>query len=783
MLIWSMRVAAVLRVNCARPHDDMAHGSPRKPRSRPAPNISHPLWAAIPRLHAAGPKRVLSLFPSARTGPRRRQCRVGETIPRQSCRLRRAYCQNIQYYLLRGSNLREAFGSKNRSQRLTVMEETTYRVEVQPDFIQKLGHVAPVTGLAELLWNSLDADATEIEVALDEAVFGYERLIVRDNGTGFEHKDAPTLFRSLGNSWKRLRRMTKRDARFIHGAEGQGRFKALALGRIVTWHVVRAVDQGFQEFDVWVVADEPAVVHVSEVAVIPSAKPGVTVTITELAKGFSSLKGQGAAQSLCEIFSSYLRNYPHLRISLLAGPLDPAAVIDTTKLVELSPISYEEQEYAAALELVAWKVTTERFLYFCDERGLTQSRTPLRVQAPGLNVSAHLKTALVPRLSQEGVLGLEEMHPALTQTLDRVGDEVKTFHRERLAEQAQAVVGEWKESDIYPYKGEPATPVERIERQVFDIVASRVNQHLPDFMPSGKKSKQFQLRLLRQAVEKSPEDLRRILSQVLDLPLVQRKELADLLDYVSLSGIISAARLVADRLQFLAGLEKLIFDREEKKLLKERKQLHRMLAPQTWIFGEQFALSVDDQSLTEVLRKHIENSGLDVDLATPVLREDGKRGIVDLMFSRQIPRGREEEREHLVVELKRPKVVVGAKELTQVKEYAIAVSKDERFRAVSAKWDFWLLTNEYDELVKSDTNQANRPPGLVLDNDQIRLRVWVKTWGQVLDENRARLQFVQSRLGYQPDYEDALQGLKLRYADLFGKVGEVAPLEEQEISE
>jgi hypothetical protein len=215
-------------------------------------------------------------------------------------------------------------------------------------------------------------------------------------------------------------------------------------------------------------------------------------------------------------------------------------------------------------------------------------------------------------------------------------------------------------------------------------------------------------------------------------------------------------------------LEGLLFNSEEKKVLKERKQLHRILAPQTWIFGEQYALSVDDQSLTEVLRKHIEGQGRDgVDLATPVMRADGRRGIVDLMLSRRIPQSRPEELEHLVVELKRPKKKVTAKELTQVKEYALAVAMDERFRAVAARWDFWLLTNEYDDLVRTEANQANRPLGLVVDNSEIGLRVWVKTWAQVLGENRARLRFVEERLGYAPDHDMALNQLKLQYAKLF----------------
>ena len=651
------------------------------------------------------------------------------------------------------------------------MDQQTYQVEVQSDFLQRLSHVAPVTALSELIWNSLDADATQVEVVLDETVFGHQRLVVRDNGTGFGHDEAPILFRNLGNSWKRSRGTTKRYSRFLHGADGQGRFKAFSLGRVVSWHVVTALEKGFQEFDVWMAADQPSVVHVSTANITASAKPGVTVTIEELTKGFSIVKAESVTQGLCEMLSSYLRSYPNIRVTAPTGLIDPIAVIAASKQVELPPIAHNDKDYQATLELVAWKVPTERFLYFCDERGLAKSRTHLHIHAPGFNVSAHLKSTLVTQLSEDGVLGLEEMHPALHSTLDRVADEVKAFHRERLASDANSLVDEWKESDVYPYVGEPATAVERIERQVFDIVASRINQNLPDFVSSGKKSKQFQLRLLRQAIEKSPEDLRRILSQVLDLPQLQRKELAELLDYVSLSGIISAARLVADRLQFLAGLEKLLFDVEEKKHLRERKQLHRMLAGQTWIFGEEFALSVDDQSLTEVLRKHLQQGALkDVDLATPVLRTDGKRGIVDLMLSRRIPIGRESERQHLIVELKRPKVVVGAKELTQIKEYALAVARDERFRAVGARWDFWILTNEFDDLVAAEVSQTNRPAGLAMDNSENRLRVWVKTWAQVIEENRARLRFVQERLGYEPDHEDALQRLKLRYAELFARM-------------
>ena len=135
--------------------------------------------------------------------------------------------------------------------------------------------------------------------------------------------------------------------------------------------------------------------------------------------------------------------------------------------------------------------------------------------------------------------------------------------------------------------------------------------------------------MLRQAIEKSPEELQVILNEVLRLPKRQQEELAELLRDVSLSSIISSAKIVADRLKFLTGIEAVLFDPEPKKRLKERSQLHRIVAQNCWMFGEDFMLSVDDQSLTEVLRSHKKILGEDIVIDAPVKHVSQERGIVD----------------------------------------------------------------------------------------------------------------------------------------------------------
>jgi hypothetical protein len=182
-------------------------------------------------------------------------------------------------------------------------------------------------------------------------------------------------------------------------------------------------------------------------------------------------------------------------------------------------------------------------------------------------------------------------------------------------------------------------------------------------------------------------------------------------------------------------------------------------------------LSVDDQSLTEVLKKHLASSGREVEIDAPVKRADGSRGIVDLMFSRNIQLAGSEDREHLVVELKRPDVPIDAAASAQIKSYAFAVADDERFRAVPAKWVFWAISSDVDRIVAREVLQKDRARGILFQDEEQRLTIWVKTWSQLINDCKARLRFFGEKLNYVADRDSSLEHLKTTYhkylADLF----------------
>lgn len=647
-------------------------------------------------------------------------------------------------------------------------EVKIYAIEVQGDFIFKQTHARPTHALAELIWNSLDADATLVEVKEDLYNGLEQRIVISDNGSGFPHSEAPGLFSHLGGSWKHLAGVSKGKRRFLHGSEGKGRLKAFALGRVVDWEVRYKDGSEFKQFTVSMINNALREVRITDPKASPEKRTGIRCIISELHREFEFLRSESAVQELSELFATYLKNYPDVQIILPAGKLDVAVAIASTRSITLGNIVADGAEFPAELEIIEWRNPTDRALYLCNEAGFPLSQTDVRVQVPGLNFSAYLKSPYITQLSRDGLLGVAEMNPALTTAIACAKEAIKSFHRERAAEKAQSVVERWKEERIYPYLNDPQTLVEKIERGVFDIVAVKVNNLLPDFDVVPQKGKKLQLRMLRQAIEKSPEELQLILSEVLDLPERQQKEFAKLLQETSLTAIISASKVVSDRLKFLAGLDALLFDEDLKRNLKERTQLHRLLAENTWIFGEEFFLSVDDQSLTEVLRKHLKAKKIDLVVDEAVRRLDGSVGIVDLMLTRKIPCHRENELEHLVVELKRPTVDIGTDELSQIKSYAFAVAKDERFRSIDTRWTYWIVSNDMDDFAKQEAHQANRPAGMVYQSDDKRITIWAKTWSEVLHANRQRLRLFQHSLELNADRDGSLEFLRETYAKVLG---------------
>lgn len=632
------------------------------------------------------------------------------------------------------------------------------QVEAQADHLDSIARSKPINALAELIWNSLDADANKVEVTVEEnKLSGLERVLITDDGDGLPLDEASAAFGKLGGSWKKGLAKTRRLGRGLHGREGKGRFKAFALGSTVVWdttfekggrhyrYTITGKRGNLKAFDI-----EPLV----EVSKYPT---GTAVTIENLAKNLGSLREDGPAlDNLSEQFAIYLRDNPSIKIVFRGMKVDPSRVQKAHKDIFLGNLSLGGGKiYSAILEIFEWTTNRkERKIRLCDDRGMTLSEVEAGVRPGGeYNFTAYLRSAFIGELQQENLLELGEQTPGLKLLLETARDYLRGYFRERKALSAGNVVRQWKDDGIYPFSKDPQSPIDKAHREVFDICAVNVHEYMDSFRQGSLRDQKFTLLMLKTTLDENPPALKRILTEVLGLPKDRQRDLAELLESHSLPAVIEAAKIVSDRLTFLAGLEKMLFDPQSKQSLEERNQLHKILETETWIFGEEFFLTESEMGLSNVLRKHLgvlrpEEFGRKRGKAKPkakVLLDDESEGRIDLLLTREIPTYGRERKEFLVVELKRPSQKVDLKVKAQIEGYALALMRDEQIDTKHTYWTFLAVSNELSDDATETIEQNGKPLGYFMDKPSYR--VGLASWAEIIRANRTRLELFKESIG------------------------------------
>jgi Histidine kinase-, DNA gyrase B-, and HSP90-like ATPase len=643
---------------------------------------------------------------------------------------------------------------------------TQVRVEAKPDFLETLTVSArPLNALAELVWNGFDAGSEKVQVFFEfNELDAIDSIRVRDGGRGIKRSEVDKLFGSLGDSWKKGK--ARDNGRALHGKNGKGRFKAFALGDWVEWNTTYIENDKAYKYKITGKMLSLDGFEISEPVEVKGFQTGTEVLIQNPKRDFPSLRDASAPIELAKIFGAYLAQYPDLVFEHNGDKVDPKSVQKNTKNYPLGDIALSDGRSASVeVSIVEWTTQTDRVLHLCDGDGITLHDIPgTQIRAPGFNFTAYVKSSLFRDLDASSSLALAELHPDVQVVLKVVRNKIKEHFRLRTLEDQGKVIERWKLEKIYPYEDSAVLgPVEEAERQVFDILAVNVQSYLPHFDDADTKSKKFTFRLLAQAVKENPDSIQEIISEVLDLKKEAQDDLAELLKKTPLSSIISSAKIVTNRLDFLAGLHDLLFDKKTKKIFLERDQLHKILEQEAWIFHEEFGLASSEQRLEDVLAFHLSELGQREDEIDPVLVEGDKSGRIDLMLQK-VTQPRTGEFDYLVVELKRPSQKITSKVLSQIESYAIAVAKDERFKNIKTKWTFLAISNEMDEHAERKANQRDRRKGVVYDDSELNIVVWAKTWSEVINDAKVRLQFVNQQLSYEANRDSSMNYLKKTHA-------------------
>lgn len=625
---------------------------------------------------------------------------------------------------------------------------TTLSLQAKQDFLERDAATRdPIRALAELVWNALDADATRIDVVLERnKLGGLEALRVIDNGTGISAESAAHDFGNLGDSWKRQAHRTGALARAIHGKEGRGRLRFFSIAQRAQWFTTSASETGLSSRTIEIHSKSLERCEVIELSEALADRPGTTVYLTQLKETFDALSTPEAYRQFSTLFAPYVLQYPNAEIWFNEFKVDPDVTIDRWQ--ELPPMTVTLSDRMVddlRLKVIEWKSATEtRQIHFGGEDGIVLGSQPAHVTAPGFEYSAYAYSEFFQEVADRNLLELDNLNePNFMTVLGHIREALTDYFRTRMSEQSLGVIQELKDQGAYPYVGEPKDEFERRERQVFDIATYAINSHSRDFSRAETSLKRMTLTLLKEAIKHNPDDLSTILQAVVNLGKAKQSEFSALLRKTQLGNIIGASSLISDRVTTLEVLKGMVFDPKFTRSVKERGELDVLVRDHTWLFGERFHITLAEIGLTRVMNRVAQDLGAKRK-GRKVTKKDGSVARVDCFLGRSVPHSDAAKREYLLIELKRPSLKLGRKELDQVEDYVNAIREEPEFLHTDTTWHFFLVAAEFDPEIHSRIYQKDRAEGLFLHGENFKF--WVKTWAEIVRENEARLQFVQRKL-------------------------------------
>lgn len=373
------------------------------------------------------------------------------------------------------------------------------KVLAKADYIASLSHASPLAAIEELVWNALDADASEVKIDVIQNPLGaVDAIRISDNGTGIDVERIDSTFGGLGGSWKRGRTATSGLRRRLHGRHGRGRFKAFALGGHVEWRTTRAVVSGGSSSESPVASfvisgdlQEPGLFRMEETS--PGFATGTEVYVTNVRPTADALTDAGTVvSSLAAKFALYLKAYPNVHIYFSGIPVTPVIVRKAVTDYRLQLPSGAE----ARLEVIEWR---RRFvgagkLVFCGKDGFALHEQPAGVR-PGaaFSFTAYVVSPRFSELNAENMLVMDELNAETRAYLDAARKTLRDHFRVRAAEADASRVDEWIREGSYPFAKDDASE----ERRRFDAAVDDMRSHLDGFDAYPASERKYLFGLLK----------------------------------------------------------------------------------------------------------------------------------------------------------------------------------------------------------------------------------------------------------------------------------------------
>lgn len=617
-----------------------------------------------------------------------------------------------------------------------------------------LNKYTPERAISEYVRNGFDAKATvvNIDYIVDENNFDIiKELRVTDNGTGICFEELSNNFKKFYESQKAIANENRVD--LTRGKNGYGRLTFYKFARFAQWKTSYEKEDRIFSYEINISSDNLKD-YTPTSPIVSEATTGTSVQFTEINSGISeSFIDRILKPFLRSEFAWYLELKEEHKIYINGQALDYSSVIAETEIYP-TLIKNGKDYISFTCKYIRWNIKMNdeysRFYFLNNNLQLKNTKTTLlnkkgdgfwhsMIVVNDFFNEINCDNEEEENIQQAKLFDNSEDKRTFNELVATLNEFLKNKRRPFLKIQASILVDKYEEENVFPIFNDNEWDKAR-KQGLEELVKGMYEVEPAVFTKLNKEQKKIFLELLNLVMDSSErENLFKIIEAVVELDSNDRREFAKILETTRLKQVISTIKLISDRLLTLENLKKLVFKHELK--ANEKDHLQKFIEKHYWIFGEEYRLvCAEEVKFEEALRKYVyilrgvtEKEFID---------HPDKYKEMDLFLAGTD--FRDGKPHNVIVEIKNPSTIkkLTSKEVTQIKQYIDVILKVDSFNDQNEYWTFYLIGQEYDNIVKDDIQ--NQESGLLRKHDNYCL--YVKKWSEIINEVERRLKYLLDKL-------------------------------------
>jgi len=646
-------------------------------------------------------------------------------------------------------------------------------VKLTDNSIQKFSKGKAEDALLQVIWNAIDAKATEIKINLIKDKSGInsdeiplntiEKIEVIDNGCGIDNLKVGDYFSQHETSWKKGRKRS--DGREYQGKNGVGRFKYFALGKTIKWFTTHKTQDSFFSYNMIFNYNNPQNITPT-VEKENKNKSGTKVVISNLTEKAKALNENKYKEIIIQGLSLYIKNnLGKFKVFINGKIANPDEYIDK---LEKGKFIFEDegQNYVFNYEFIAWKkgfdFNKHKHTFIYDKSLNYKDFFPSGIQT-GNYLPFHT-VFLISDYYNDYDSFHDNFNKKFPQIIKLYKNKLTSFLFKIKQSRAKEIFNDFTEKDFYPFPEATNNIITESEKNLFDLCAFSILENNPKLFSNKKSSLTLLFKLLRRFIEKD-EHIADNLSEILNLDSEKALDFKRVCKSSKLPNIITHYKEIQRRQTFLDVLDTLVHDDFYKTHLKERTQLHKIIEKELWLFGDEYDYNfgTSDQRLTTVLKEHLKICDLKNEEIENIKKNiDGKssdldtclKKIPDLYLWKKFDSTNDKKTDNLIIELKAPKVSLGIGIIDQGEKIYTGITKANGLEINEKnKWKYYFVSTKITEDLKKRF-QGGTEDQILRNYQNGNYIIACKKWKQIIDAARFKLNEIKKTLEIEISKED-----------------------------